>query len=78
MNNLNIGFIGIGLMGLSLVKRLSYLDYKIEAYDKNLEKLDPLKNMSNIKLFEKTYHNNGVVRTPSKRFTFLVSPVKFR
>ena len=40
MNNLNLGFIGIGLMGLSLVKRLSYLDYKIEAYDKNLEKLE--------------------------------------
>ena len=52
MNNLNIGFIGIGLMGLSLVKRLSYLDYKIEAYDKNLEKLGPLKKMSNIKLIE--------------------------
>ena len=52
MNNLNIGFIGIGLMGLSLVKRLSYLDYKIEAYDKNLEKLDPLKKMSNIKLIQ--------------------------
>ena len=52
MNNLNIGFIGIGLMGLSLVKRLSYLDYKIEAYDKNLEKLDPLKKISNIKLIQ--------------------------
>ena len=47
MNNLNIGFIGIGLMGLSIVKRLSYLDYKIEAYDKNLEKLNPLKKLSN-------------------------------
>ena len=52
MNNLNLGFIGIGLMGLSLVKRLSYLDYKIEAYDKKLEKLDPLKKMSNIKLIQ--------------------------
>ena len=52
MINLNLGFIGIGLMGLSLVKRLSYLDYKIEAYDKNLEKLDPLKKMSNIKLIQ--------------------------
>ena len=52
MNNLNIGFIGIGLMGLSLVKRLSCLDFKIEAYDKNLEKLDPLKKISNIKLIQ--------------------------
>ena len=52
MNNLNIGFIGIGLMGLSLVKRLSCLDFKIEAYDKNLEKLDTLKKISNIKLIQ--------------------------
>ena len=41
MNNLNLGFIGVGLMGLSLVKRLSYLGYKIDAYDKNLKKLEP-------------------------------------
>ena len=43
MNNLSLGFIGVGLMGLSLIRRLSYLDYKIEAYDKNLKKLEPLK-----------------------------------
>ena len=43
MNNLNLGFIGVGLMGLSLVKRLSNLNYKIDAYDKNLKKLEPLK-----------------------------------
>ena len=41
MNNLNLGFIGVGLMGLSLVKRLSNLGYKIDAYDKNLKKLEP-------------------------------------
>ena len=50
MNNLSLGFIGVGLMGLSLIRRLSYLDYKIEAYDKNLEKLEPLKKISNIRL----------------------------
>jgi 3-hydroxyisobutyrate dehydrogenase len=50
MNNLSLGFIGIGLMGLSLVKRLSYLNYKIDAYDKNLKKLEPLKEISNIRL----------------------------
>ena len=64
MNNLNIGFIGIGLMGLSLVKRLSYLDYKIEAYDKNLEKLEPLKNTSNIKLIQNASQiskNNNII-----------------
>ena len=64
MNNLNLGFIGIGLMGLSLVKRLSYLDYKIEAYDKNLEKLEPLKNTSNIKLIQNASQiskNNNII-----------------
>ena len=50
MKNLSLGFIGVGLMGLSLVRRLSYLDYKIDAYDKNLEKLEPLKKISNIRL----------------------------
>ena len=50
MNNLNLGFIGVGLMGLSLVKRLSNLGYKIDAYDKNLKKLEPLKKISNIRL----------------------------
>ncbi len=50
MNNLSLGFIGVGLMGTSLVNRLSYLNYKIDAYDKNLEKLEPLKKISNIRL----------------------------
>ena len=50
MNNLSMGFIGIGLMGLSLVKRLSYFNWKIDAYDKNSEKLAPLKTISNIRL----------------------------
>ena len=64
MNNLNLGFIGIGLMGLSLVKRLCYLDYKIEAYDKNLEKLEPLKNISNVRLIQNTSQiciNNDII-----------------
>ena len=43
MNNLSLGFVGVGLMELSLIRRLAYLDYEIEAYDKNLEKLKPLK-----------------------------------
>ena len=49
MNNLNLGFIGVGLMGLSLIRRLSYLDYNIEAYDKNLKKLGPLKKITNVR-----------------------------
>ena len=32
-----IGFIGIGLMGASFVKRLSELNYLINAYDKRKE-----------------------------------------
>ena len=64
MNNLNIGFIGVGLMGLSIVKRLSYLDYKIDAYDKNFKKLEPLKKISNIRLVQKASEisqNNDII-----------------
>ena len=64
MNNLSLGFVGVGLMGLSLVKRLSYLDYKIEAYDKNLEKLKPLKKITNVRLNQnasKISKNNNII-----------------
>ena len=64
MNNLNLGFIGVGLMGLSLVKRLSNLDYKIDAYDKNLKKLEPLKKISNVRLNHKASEvsrNNNII-----------------
>ena len=64
MNNLNLGFIGVGLMGLSLVKRLSNLDYKIDAYDKNLKKLEPLKKISNVRLNQKASEisqNNNII-----------------
>ena len=55
MNNLNLGFIGVGLMGTSLVNRLSYLNYKINAYDKNLEKLEPLKKNSKYQIEPKCF-----------------------
>ncbi len=64
MNNLSLGFIGVGLMGLSLIRRLSYLDYKIEAYDKNLEKLEPLKKITNVSLNQnasKISKNNDII-----------------
>ena len=64
MNNLNLGFIGVGLMGLSIVKRLSYLDYKIDAYDKNFKKLEPLKKLSNVRLNHKASEvsqNNNII-----------------
>mgnify|MGYP001406722905 FL=1 len=42
MNNYkkSIGFIGIGLMGFSLVKRLLEVNYSINAYDKNEKRLE--------------------------------------
>ena len=64
MNNLSLGFIGVGLMGLSLIRRLSYLDYKIEAYDKNLKKLGPLKKITNVRLNQnpsKISKNNDII-----------------
>ena len=64
MNNLSLGFIGVGLMGLSLIRRLSYLDYKIEAYDKNIEKLEPLKKITNVRLnhnASKISKNNNII-----------------
>ena len=64
MNNLSLGFVGVGLMGLSLIRRLSYLNYKIEAYDKNLEKLKPLKKLTNVRLNQnasKISENNNII-----------------
>ena len=64
MNNLSLGFIGVGLMGLSLIRRLSNLNYKIEAYDKNLEKLKPLKKITNVRLNQnasKMSKNNNII-----------------
>ena len=50
MSNLfkKIGFIGVGLMGYSFVKRLSQAEYNINAYDKDENKLKPLNNIKNV------------------------------
>jgi 3-hydroxyisobutyrate dehydrogenase-like beta-hydroxyacid dehydrogenase len=50
MSNLfkKIGFIGVGLMGYSFVKRLSQAEYNINAYDKDENKLKLVKNIKNI------------------------------
>ena len=50
MSNLfkKIGFIGVGLMGYSFVKRLSQADYNINAYDKDENKLKLVKNIKNV------------------------------
>jgi 3-hydroxyisobutyrate dehydrogenase-like beta-hydroxyacid dehydrogenase len=50
MSNLfkKIGFIGVGLMGYSFVKRLSQGEYNINAYDKDENKLKLVKNIKNV------------------------------
>lgn len=50
MSNLfkKIGFIGVGLMGYSFVKRLSQAEYNINAYDKDENKLKLVKNIKNV------------------------------
>lgn len=50
MSNLfkKIGFIGVGLMGYSFVKRLSQAEYNINAYDKDENKLKFVKNIKNV------------------------------
>ncbi|MDC0549282.1 NAD(P)-dependent oxidoreductase [Alphaproteobacteria bacterium] len=45
-----IGFIGIGLMGFSLVKRLLEVNYSINAYDKNEEKLKFFQNENKVSI----------------------------
>lgn len=50
MSNLfkKIGFIGVGLMGYSFVKKLSQAEYNINAYDKDENKLKLVKNIKNV------------------------------
>jgi 3-hydroxyisobutyrate dehydrogenase-like beta-hydroxyacid dehydrogenase len=50
MSNLfkKIGFIGVGLMGCSFVKRLSQAEHNINAYDKDENKLKLVKNIKNV------------------------------
>ena len=50
MSNLfkKIGFIGVGLMGYSFVKRLSQAEHNINAYDKDENKLKLVKNIKNV------------------------------
>ena len=52
MNNYKkpIGFIGIGLMGFSLVKRLLEVNYSINAYDKNEKRLELFQNENKVSI----------------------------
>ena len=54
MNNFfeKIGFIGVGLMGYSLVKRLQQATYHIHVYDKNKNRLKLLNNLKNLSFDE--------------------------
>ena len=47
-----IGFIGVGLMGYSLVKRLQQATYHIHVYDKNKNRLKLLNNLKNLSFDE--------------------------
>ena len=44
----NIAFIGTGLMGLPMIKNLSKSDYKINAFNRTLSKMNELNNINNI------------------------------
>ena len=39
----NIGFIGTGLMGFPMAKQLLKSGYKLKAYNRSIEKADPLR-----------------------------------
>ena len=47
MNNLNIGVLGVGYVGLPLVKSLSK-NFKIVAYDPNKKRINSLKKKKDI------------------------------
>ena len=47
-----IGFIGVGFMGYSLVKRLQQATYHIHVYDKNKNRLKLLNNLKNLSFDE--------------------------
>lgn len=42
---MKLGFLGVGLMGKPMVERLVSLGYKVTAYNRTIEKLEPLKSL---------------------------------
>lgn len=42
---MKLGFLGVGLMGKPMVERLVSFGYKVTAYNRTIEKLEPLKSL---------------------------------
>lgn len=42
---MKLGFLGVGLMGKPMIERLVSLGYKVIAYNRTIEKLEPLKSL---------------------------------
>ena len=63
---LNIAFVGTGLMGLPMVKNLAKSNYKIKAFNRTLSKMNDLTIFENIKIsnsLEDAIKNSEVVIT---------------
>ncbi len=65
-SELNIAFVGTGLMGLPMVKNLAKSNYKIKAFNRTLSKMNELTIFENIKIsnsLEDAIKNSEVVIT---------------
>lgn len=65
-SELNIAFVGTGLMGLPMVKNLAKSNYKIKAFNRTLSKMNDLTIFENIKIsnsLEDAIKNSEVVIT---------------
>jgi 2-hydroxy-3-oxopropionate reductase len=65
-SELNIAFVGTGLMGLPMVKNLAKSNYKIKAFNRTLSKMNELTIFKNIKIsnsLEDAIKNSEVVIT---------------
>ena len=65
-SELNIAFVGTGLMGLPMIKNLAKSNYKIKAFNRTLSKMNELSIFKNIKIsssLEDAIKNSEVVIT---------------
>lgn len=65
-SQLNIAFVGTGLMGLPMIKNLAKSNYKIKAFNRTLSKMNELSIFKNIKIsssLEDAIKNSEVVIT---------------
>ena len=69
-SELNIAFVGTGLMGLPMVKNLAKSNYKIKAFNRTLSKMNELTIFENIKIsnsLEDAIKNSEVVSLERRR-----------